>query len=36
MDKLKATILVKMVANHQHIQVLINSVASERPGGIGR
>lgn len=35
MDKIKATILVKMVANHQHIQVLINSVTSERPGGIG-
>lgn len=35
MGKIKATILVKMVANHQHIQVLINGVASEGPGGIG-
>ena len=29
------TILVKVVANHQHVQVLINGVSSEWPGWIG-
>ena len=29
------TVLVKVVANHQHVQVLINGVSSEWPGWIG-
>ena len=29
------TILVKVVANHQHVQVFINGVSSEWPGWIG-